>query len=689
MRGLLSIYAFGAVLIASSVLPTDAFADARISCISRGYSKPSLETYKQRVLGSFSSRPELIAQYTASGDLEEIYQEYYQTFLPRDTFCILGESATASSLRPALETDGGNLYLLTPDSFTGDVVLASADLEADSSIAAALTEGVFRTRFPNPSVGCDHLMVGADGPEPRPSPQYNQCQRDMRNAIGRLREDLAVEEATFRLSEPGQVVNISYPAESNSAELGAIAITSFAADALSRELVMESIYDKSPSSTSLTLSSGFQGFSQPNSVAQWFASILEEAMRDASVSVASNVLALLSDADVEIVPTDLIREPVSIYDASVHLSEIRRLDSALSSFLCLSDYPRVISLTTRERFWFNLSAYDDTLCGERMGGEMIVFSSPASLRIDPVDIQVTERIRQIEDLALRLEEKLSELSSIQLDQSQLLNDIRETGYHNRFEAGLGDLRQKLRAAEEEARAQTVLEQEGKLGQFGTDVGKFMGAVGGLVGVWSGIPAASAASQSEYMWDNRKQLGEIGGQFGKSVAGIESGIREIEKWLDPSAEVDEVNRLKGAVAEMEAVYRQVLSDVSEKREEYRLGVDSVSREIYEIGLARHANQSAFASEAADIVALNLLAHTGAPGGRAAIEQCHRAIELIASEASEFNLQNLVAACLQISSQVGTRQSCVRDAQAGAGEQTYARAGTLAALIAVTAASECFD
>ena len=348
-----------------------------------------------------------------------------------------------------------------------------------------------------------------------------------------------------------------------------------------------------------------------------------------------------------------------------------------------------MGLHTGERFQFKITSFEKTICGVARNDGTSLFSSLQSLRISSKDILRAMQYGQIEDTTLRVISKLNKLSKIQIDQSQLLNDIRETGYREYFDVRLSALQEKLKIAEEAARGRTGLEQIATLAQLSTDIGKFAGAVGGLSGFWSSIPDTSVAAQTEYLWSKRDTLGKVGGDFGSSAQRIQKGFREIQFWFDRSEELDALKRFKDAIAELDGEYRAILKEVVARRYKYRVSVASIDIELDKSLILRREIKQAIAFNAADIVVLNLLAHIATPEGESSIEQCGRILSPNLLNVDEFNLVDLTIGCLQIRRNVKKRLSCLQAQNQQSKSDTVIMHGGVGAIVWPAIATQCFD
>lgn len=680
-------YCLGLLLVFA---PTQGLANNEINCISRYHQKPSFEEFRAELLARFDRSAE-IERREGWESLTQLIRQYYAEFTPRDNFCIMGDNASIDGMASVRNTYGGDLFLLVPQGLGINNGLISPDDFQGGSIAEAIGREVVRISFPAPSEGCNQYLTGYPL-EPIPTPQYHECQAQLRSAMEGLQGRVADEVDSFRSAEPGEIHVFEYP---NSIVLreqrdAHSAVQDFVAAAISREMVMEMVY--APTTAAVLLGRDHSLIVEDSTgvdVLNWLAAVVEGEMHDAAIHSAIGVMDMASgDAALDAIENTL-EQRVSLYREIVSADWGTPLEAAVADFVCETSYPDLLQLSGREPFWLNIASYSRTVCGFGDAGENLIFNPEGVARTSPGDIRELLGFIGSAELSLRLESRLGELSGIQLDQSQLINDLRELGYDAQFQERLRSLTEALRVAEEAARAPTVLQQLGTLGDLAASVLSFVAAGGGLTDLWSSIPSGSISEQSRHLWSQREEIGEVAGAFSSAVSDIERELNEVERWINRNRNIQEVERLRQAIEELEVSYRGIIAEIEERRRSFRVQAEDILVDIASIQLERAGVRRLFASSVGDIVSLNLIAHFGSPGGAQAISQCGRAVQRRASVEGAFDLPILLLHCLNISEQIALRRSCARATQTSSNIWTTVRAGNVSAIVAEGDMRDCFE
>lgn len=664
--------------------------DRRNDCFSRLATKLPIEEYKIEIEKMLPPASLLMREAKEQGLWEGLIAAHHEQHSPKDTFCIFGEDVPQNNILKVLKTDGGNLFVyLRGDAFR-DRSLVQQGLIDNEPLFENLRDLVLKEVAGDQRRSCNLMAnqyyenLTGDAIEG----MQEQCWDAIPEITEPKRRKFNREIAAAREFSTGEIVRFDYwPGNDGD---NARSLAEFAARIQVQELTFEGAYQ---STVERPLSEGFPGTEHVQSASQWISVIVEAIGRDATYSTAVGILDSTDDVRVEELTLPTITEYGSIYHGFVDDEFGNSLDTAVAVFVCSLDFKSVLSLSSRDRFWFNIDSFKAVLCGSiayngSNGSKISIFDGSLLVKGDPSELTTSLEFGQREEIQARLSMRLVELAEINLEQASLLNDLKELGATRQFKDDLERLQTLLRAAEEAARAPTVLEQVATVAQLGTSIGQFVGAAGGLTNLWSAMPDAPLEQRSQYLWEKTKELGEVGSLFGKSVNTIQSGFDEIERWLNRQNGVEEVDQLRAAVASLKAAFERVLIGINSARERYRDRTERASNDIQWLKHKLRGTETALATVVGEIVAFNVYAFLSADGGPQRISQCKLTLEGLAFQGLETTFQQLFNGCLRISNQVESRRECIESLEADEGLRTLASNSRVGLILDRSPVSFCF-
>ena len=310
-----NIFVFG-LLFMTVFSSSEAYSrsDTRTSCLARSYLKPSYETYQKQILARFESTPTTIASYKDRGKIQNIITQFYDDYNPRDVFCIIDGDIDVKTLRPALSTDGGTLFVLAPSDVDLELALEATDIIENKSLASALSNGIMKTLWAAPDRACERYIEDPQEPFTVGSPAW-KCLERTDKLISALKDKLAVEVASYNAPPSGKIEIIRFPrkAELGSSEDLSDAVSTFLYRILGHELVNEPQFNPASRASYSFLTVGFMNSGGSNNISQWVAGVFEEALSGAVLLTASETLRALSAGRVMTLPKDAKTLKRSIY----------------------------------------------------------------------------------------------------------------------------------------------------------------------------------------------------------------------------------------------------------------------------------------------------------------------------------------------------------------------------------------
>ena len=196
----------------------------------------------------------------------------------------------------------------------------------------------------------------------------------------------------------GTVVPFSYSANTTKSDLisSVQSFIDFAISSQTHELAFSIAYDQTTERTISTkmvstpqATEGDAGITIAG-VTHWLSVVVEDIASQALYKTAIGILERTENSDQPESYFAQEAEPISLYNHFVQDENRSILDEIVSQFVCLHNYPTILSIYQGTQFWLKLPDYQTILCGHKMtlantAGDFVVFDASVSAQEDDPD----------------------------------------------------------------------------------------------------------------------------------------------------------------------------------------------------------------------------------------------------------------------------------------------------------------
>ena len=261
-----------------------------------------------------------------------------------------------------------------------------------------------------------------------------------------------------------------------------------------------------------------QGFVQSLSL------VTEGAGRIFALGAASDILNALASDDAEIdiyeKQSPLKRRPARPVSRTTATDA---LVLASASLICRPNL-RALTGAATVPLWSSLDALKEGICGTELSDDTIALSVPAALDRTPAEIVSSLKFTQDRELSNELRTDLNNLSSITVNQSAILNEIRRLGEESAWRSRLETLNSQIASAEAAAQAPSLWKVLGAIKEIGQAAELLGGGIGSSAKLLSDYSEAEDGPIGNYIYTNRDE-------FSKQTAKVFKGVKIFENTID--------------------------------------------------------------------------------------------------------------------------------------------------------------
>ena len=708
-----------AVTLLTSVANASFAADGRQDCISRYHKKPTYEEYLKRIT-SILPNDSALQNYAEEYKVwDTTLADHYAQFDPRDVFCIFGEDVYEPLTADIYDTDGGSLFLFAANGFNKPARLHFPHEIDSEPILQRLQERTLAEIR-------DTLMSYCWGISN--AHEQEKCIENHSNYIDRDRARLNRDISNSVPPRPGSIYLFTYEAVGTLDSDGKNVQTfiDFLSHTQAHELSFDIVYDRT---VERTISNGFISTpSRPStknnerhsasiaSVSQWLSMLLEDIASEAVYKTAIGVLKSGFQSTQEVLSVEAIRTPVSLYDSFAIPQHKNALDSIVSGFLCSQDFEFLLSLSSAVRHWHKLPEFRKSICGFTLG----LSGTDRTLRVSDIGRYAREvelgqlenllELAQREQIGARQEEITIDLHTAILDQTELINSIKELQTKGQFKEDHRGLMSELGRVEAQL-------SKGRSGfgdvimdavQIGISFTNFGSAAGTLLTIVSNVPTEDDADMVEiprsrvehgnanadeeknpleYLWGKRGELRNVGSEMGNSVSEIYQIFNKLKESANQPKWLGERENILREIDELEVQYKKSLAQIQSAYKRYKGQLDRLADNRRRAELRQRQVDIFITANIASFVALNLVGNLWTEGD-GDIETCRRAIEDIRKDRYAAKSVSLYEGCLWLGPTFRERRECLLEKRGGK-NMILAVYGGRGILLGESDARQCFS
>ena len=683
-----------AITFLTSVSSASFAADDRQDCISRYYKKPTYEEYVKRI--TFILPHDNVLQFFSENHKvwTKVLKLHYAQFNPRDVFCIFGADVHEPLTAEIYDTDGGSLFLFAGQKFSKPERLHFPHEVDGMPILKRLKERTLAAIGDSLMAYCWSLPTAHE--QETCTDDYSSFMDDKRARISR---DLS---NSIQL-RPGTIFLFTYETVStlNGDSENVQMFIDFLSHAQTHELSVDIGYNRT---VERTISNGFISTSSRTgtqneerhdesiaSVAQWLSMLVEDIASEAVYKTAIGVLQAGFESTQEVISGEASRTPLSLYDSFAFAQQRNALDSIVSHLLCSHDFEFLLSISSAVRYWHKLPEYREAICGFKLelnGPDRtlrVLDMREYAREVELSQVEGLLELAQREQIGARQEEITIDLHTAILDQTDLINSIKELQTKGQFKDDHQGLMSELR------RVEAKLSKGGSgfgdviMGavQIGISFTNFGSAAGTLFAIVSNIPAndnvhmveiprsriehgdANADEERtalEYLWDNRGELRNVGSELGNSVSEIYTKFNELKEDANQKQWLTERESILREIEELELQYKRSLAQIQRAYRKYRGQLDRLANNRRKAELRQRQVDIFVTANITSVVALNLVDNLWIEGD-VDIETCRRAIEDIRRHRYAAKSFNLYEGCLLLGPTFRERRECLMEKKGG--------------------------
>lgn len=646
------------------------------SCFLEPHQPQDFASYLSDVEERLGGNTELVQEAKRRGVWEASLRGHYAAATPADVYCLLGDDLNATAVLSEVETRGGDLFVAGSNLGTLSITLPSPDIVAGASVFDAVLFAVMRHWSDEQRRRCDFVA--------RDQGAYERCYNDLFDDQDLFEAQMTVSRGLFQPLAPGDVTTIELSAGPDSP------FTDFVRAVRTHATLRTPLTTGAPGDAHvLSLGISVTGFAQhAKTPVQWLSLITEDVARRTALTNAYSALydaaSPAAEVAVEALAADTGTRTLTIGDFRPEASVLER---TVTTFLCDPGYVGALGPAQGARFWYHLRSFEPAICGLSLQ-ETDLWYAPAGLDKAPASLRATLAFTQRQEIADRLDQAIKDLTAVTVDQSILLNELRRLAEQQHWDTKIAALEAQLQAAEAAAKDPGLLEYVEGLADLAEGGVELVAGVRGMATVWNNMPSPESGKVSKYLVSKRKDVS-------KAAKDLRSGAKRIDNALavlDSSSRADaraEAQALRVILTETKRQYEALLAEIEDENNRYRESYAALSSEVALLEQNLSAIRGMLGNSAADIVALNVLAHAGQPGGAAELTKCAQTLETHVATNFGVSYDQISAACLEIDKRAEDRRECSRQRSARTPTRvTVLRGVTIAVLLANRPARRCF-